>query len=46
LSRGSGPLIWGRTNLDQASDTRTRYIAALRAADHGNFRPLLAFLDV
>jgi Fic-DOC domain mobile mystery protein B len=35
---------WGRGSLVAASELRTRYIAALRAADAGDCRPLLAFL--
>ena len=35
---------WGRGSLVAASDVRARYIAALRAADAGDCRPLLAFL--
>jgi Fic-DOC domain mobile mystery protein B len=34
---------WGRTDLQHASDVRTRYIAALRAADQHDIRLLLAF---
>jgi fido (protein-threonine AMPylation protein) len=38
---------WGRGSLIAASELRTRYIAALRAADGGDCRrPLLAFLHV
>ena len=44
LSRGSDPFSWGRTDLVQASDTRARYIGALRAADGGDFEPLLEFV--
>lgn len=35
---------WGRESLAAASEIRARYIAALRAADTGDCRPLLAFL--
>ena len=35
---------WGRGNLVAAGDVRARYIAALRAADTGDYRPLLEFL--
>ena len=34
---------WGGANLTNASDTRQRYIAALRAADEHNYQPLLEF---
>ena len=37
---------WGRGSLVEANELRTRYIAALRSADSGDVRPLLAFLDV
>lgn len=36
---------WGRGSLVAASELRARYIAALQAADAGDFRPLLAFLE-
>jgi fido (protein-threonine AMPylation protein) len=45
ISRGRAPFTWGRTDLGQAGDTRASYIAALRAADHGDIIPLLKFLD-
>jgi len=35
---------WGRESLVAASELRARYIAALKAADAGDCRPLLAFL--
>ncbi len=34
---------WGSANLSSPSDTRQRYIAALRAADGNNYQPLLEF---
>jgi Fic-DOC domain mobile mystery protein B len=34
---------WGRRSLIDASDTRQKYIAALRAADRRDIAPLLAF---
>lgn len=37
---------WGRGSLVQASELRTQYIAALRAADAGDYAPLLTFLNV
>lgn len=37
-------LTWGaRTDLQSPGETRTRYLAALRNADAGDFGPLLAF---
>ncbi len=35
---------WGRGSLVAAGDVRTRYIAALRTADTGDYRELLQFL--
>ncbi len=35
---------WGRDSLLVAGEVRARYIAALRAADGGDCRPLLTFL--
>lgn len=35
---------WGRGSLVTATELRARYIAALQAADAGDYRPLLAFL--
>lgn len=38
------PLTWGRgVDLVAPGDVRTRYLAALRAADAGDFGPLIAF---
>lgn len=36
---------WGRGSLVATNELRARYIAALQAADAGDFRPLLAFLE-
>jgi Fic-DOC domain mobile mystery protein B len=36
---------WGRGSLVAASELRARYIAALRAADAGDCRPLFEFLE-
>ena len=36
---------WGRGSLADAGELRGQYIAALRAADGGDYRPLLAFLS-
>jgi Fic-DOC domain mobile mystery protein B len=45
LGRGRKPFTWGRTGLVHASDIRTKYIAALRAADGGDYRLLLDFVE-
>lgn len=42
-SLGIQPFTWGRTNLADANEVRGRYIAALRAADAGDYTLLLAF---
>ncbi len=43
-SRSGAPLTWGAgANLLTATETRARYLAALRTADEQNFTPLLAF---
>jgi Fic-DOC domain mobile mystery protein B len=36
---------WGRGSLIAGNKLRARYLAALQAADRGDIRPLLAFLD-
>lgn len=43
-SVGAPRFTWGGTSLVEASATRSAYISALRAADRGDFRPLLAFV--
>jgi Fic-DOC domain mobile mystery protein B len=40
---GGQRFSWGSANLRDAGDLRTRYIAALRAADDHDIGPLLAF---
>ncbi len=40
---GQEPFTWGRQNLTDLSETRARYIAALRAADNHDIGPLLEF---
>ena len=35
---------WGRDNLVDANETRQAYVDALRAADHHDYGPLLAFV--
>jgi Fic-DOC domain mobile mystery protein B len=42
-SLGVQPFTWGRANLVKPSQTRSQYITALRAADVGDYGPLLAF---
>lgn len=37
---------WGRDSLTPTSELRARYINALRAADTGDYRPLMTFLDI
>ena len=44
VSLGSTCFSWGRVNLVDASETRSEYIAALRAADKHDFEPLLEFV--
>lgn len=41
---GVAPFSWGQINLVNPSATRTDYIAALQAADHKDYGPLLAFV--
>lgn len=43
ISLGGERFSWGRTNLQQAGEVRQHYIAALRAADNDDYRPLLRF---
>jgi Fic-DOC domain mobile mystery protein B len=38
------PFTWGSGSLDDKGDVRDRYIRALRAADMGDYAPLLAFV--
>jgi Fic-DOC domain mobile mystery protein B len=40
---GQARLTWGRVNLVEPEQTKRRYIAALRAADAHDIRPLLDF---
>ena len=41
---GRPRFTWGRENLVQSGDCRSRYIAALQAADRRDYAPLLAFV--
>jgi Fic-DOC domain mobile mystery protein B len=43
-SLGRTRFSWGRVNLVDESETRSVYIAALRAADNHDIRPLLEFV--
>ncbi|MCU1491976.1 MAG: cell filamentation protein [Acidimicrobiaceae bacterium] len=43
-SLGGERFTWGRENLSDASEVRTRYICALRAADGHDIGPLLEFV--
>ncbi|MEO8883664.1 MAG: mobile mystery protein B [Devosia sp.] len=40
---GAEPFTWGRHDLGNAGETRTRYIASLKRADDHDLAPLLAF---
>ena len=40
---GQEPFTWGRASLTDVGETRACYIAALRAADDHDIRPLLVF---
>ena len=44
MSLGLEPFTWGSVNLVDPSETRKRYIDALRDADNHNIEPLLAFV--
>ena len=44
VSMGRPRLTWGRVNLVDPGETRQRYVDALRAADHHDIGPLLAFV--
>lgn len=41
LRNGGAPLRWGGADLLNRGDVRSRYIAALRDADHGDYRALI-----
>lgn len=41
---GGMPFTWGSSDLVAPGNTRTRYIASLRAADGGDYSALLAFV--
>ena len=44
VSLGQPRFTWGRQSLVDPSETRQRYVTALRAADNHDIRPLLAFV--
>ena len=41
---GQPGFTWGSKSLTEATEIRDRYITVLRAADHGEYQPLLAFV--
>ena len=41
---GQPRFTWGSKSLSETTETRDRYITVLRAADHGDYQPLLAFV--
>jgi Fic-DOC domain mobile mystery protein B len=43
IELGRPRFTWGQVNLVDPSETRKAYIAALKAADAGDFEPLIAF---
>ena len=43
IDLGAARFSWGLRNLQDAGDVRQRYIAALKAADRHDIRPLLEF---
>jgi Fic-DOC domain mobile mystery protein B len=43
-SLGEEPFSWGNADLNGDGKARERYIQALRAADRGDYQPLLAFV--
>jgi Fic-DOC domain mobile mystery protein B len=43
MKLGHLALSWGATDLVKAGEVRAKYLAALRAADNGDIRPLLEF---
>lgn len=46
IALGEYPIDWaGGHNLQSMSERRRKYIAALRAADAGDYEPLLRFVD-
>ena len=44
LVQGAKPFTWGSENLNEANQTRSRYIDALVMADSGDYTDLEDFL--
>lgn len=40
---GQAPFSWGASDLSEASDIRSNYLQAVKAADQGVYAPLIAF---
>lgn len=40
---GHEPFSWGARNLSKTGDSRTAYLQAIKAADNGDYTPLMAF---
>jgi hypothetical protein len=40
---GLAPFGWGGLDMSAPTESRARYIEALRAADFGNYAPLIEF---
>jgi len=43
MKLGRRAFSWGSANLVREGEARTRYLEAIRAADHGDLQPLLKF---
>jgi Fic-DOC domain mobile mystery protein B len=43
IKLGNPAFTWGSANLVEEGAARTRYLEAIRAADHGDIQPLLQF---
>jgi len=43
MKLGNAAFTWGSANLVEEGAARTRYLEAIRAADHGDIQPLLQF---
>mgnify|MGYP001799484790 CR=1 FL=1 len=41
---GEAPFSWGADNLSQKGNSRTLYLQAVKAADRGDYQPLLSFV--
>ena len=40
---GKAFFTWGSVNLTRKGEARTKYLAALRAADQNDYKPLIEF---